>query len=183
MRFANKMMLVPAVRNEPELEKMSALDQEMAKILKNRSLSTLEKMKKYHQVLQQNLAVEARLKQKGVPRDDDMYITKDFVHSTPLKKENVDVDADDELNDDINEQETGEEQMEISDIKPFAVNWSSRVKKSFTNLFDAMKKSPTPQQSLINSSEKKPKKPKQKQARKSWTGYHPYNTRQTNSSK
>ncbi len=60
-------MLVPAGRQEPEYDKLTVLDKEMMQILKNKSLSTLEKVKLYHQTLQKNLAIEARLKQKSTP--------------------------------------------------------------------------------------------------------------------
>ena len=66
MKFANKMVLVPAGRAEPEFDTLSVLDQAMANILKNKSLSTIEKISLYQQVLQKNMAVEARLKQKSV---------------------------------------------------------------------------------------------------------------------
>lgn len=66
MKFAKKMMLVPAGREEPEIQMLSELDKEMSLILKNRTLSTVEKMKYYQQALQKNLALENRLNQKGI---------------------------------------------------------------------------------------------------------------------
>jgi hypothetical protein len=67
MKFAKKMMLVPAGRQDPEIDKMSVLDKQMAMILRNNKLSTREKMKMYHQILRKNLAFEKRLQQKSVP--------------------------------------------------------------------------------------------------------------------
>jgi hypothetical protein len=65
MKFANKMMLVPAGRSEPEFNELNTLDREMANILENKDLTSFEKINLYHQILQKNLAVESRLRQKS----------------------------------------------------------------------------------------------------------------------
>ena len=56
-------MLVPAGRPNASIEKMTELDKQMTAILKNDKLSTLEKIKLYHQVLRRNIEIENRVEQ------------------------------------------------------------------------------------------------------------------------
>ena len=44
-------------REEPETEKMSELDMEMSRVLKNTSLSIKEKVEKYNEILRRNYIV------------------------------------------------------------------------------------------------------------------------------
>ena len=60
MKFATKMMLVPAGRVDPEINYLSELDKQMSEVLKNKRLSSNEKMNLYNQILRKNLAIEAR---------------------------------------------------------------------------------------------------------------------------
>jgi hypothetical protein len=71
MRFAKKMMLVPAGRGLPELETMTALDNEMASVLKNQQLSAFDKINMYNQILNKNMVVEARVKQQKVSNSEN----------------------------------------------------------------------------------------------------------------
>jgi hypothetical protein len=71
MKYATKMMLVPAGRAEPEIETMSGLDKDMSNVLRNNKLTADEKISLYHQILLKNLAVESRLKQKSFTRLDN----------------------------------------------------------------------------------------------------------------
>ena len=63
MEITKKMMLVPAGRPNASIEKMTELDKQMTAILKNDKLSTLEKIKLYHQVLRRNIEIENRVEQ------------------------------------------------------------------------------------------------------------------------
>ena len=70
------MKLVPAGREEPEIEKLNELDKQMYLILKNKKLTNLEKVRLYHQILMKNINAEARLKQKPVVVDSGVDISE-----------------------------------------------------------------------------------------------------------
>ena len=70
MKFSKKMILIPSTgREEPETEKMSELDMEMSRVLKNTSLSIKEKVEKYNEILRRNIVFENRLLQKPVSEE------------------------------------------------------------------------------------------------------------------
>ena len=84
MKFSSKMILVPATgREEPECEKMSELDQEMSKMLRNPRLSIKEKVEMYNEVLRRNLIFESRLMQKpqGIENKIEAVIDSALVDS------------------------------------------------------------------------------------------------------
>lgn len=84
MKFAKKMMLVPAGRAIPEIETMTALDNEMANVLKNNQLSTNEKINMYNQILQKNLLFESRLKKKNTkPRNNNIQMPGSSIQVKP----------------------------------------------------------------------------------------------------
>jgi hypothetical protein len=87
MKFSRKMILIPASgREEPETEKMSELHQEMSAILKNRWLSTKEKVEMYNEVLRRNLIFESRLLRKPQGSQENIY--HNFVLSVGNKSMN-----------------------------------------------------------------------------------------------
>ena len=63
MKFARKMMLVPAGRQPLELTTMSDLDTAMTNVINSKNLTTLEKINLYSQILKKNLKVEEKFKQ------------------------------------------------------------------------------------------------------------------------
>ena len=65
MKFAEKMMLVPAGRLPLEVSSLTELDQAMTNVINNKSLSTLEKINLYSRILKKNLLIEERLKGKS----------------------------------------------------------------------------------------------------------------------
>ena len=63
MKFARKMMLVPAGRQPLELTTMSDLDTAMTNVINSKNLTTLEKINLYSQILKKNLKIEEKFKQ------------------------------------------------------------------------------------------------------------------------
>ena len=65
MKFAQKMILVPAERPDPEQASLSTLDQAMSSVLFNKNLTNVEKVNLYQQILRKNLTLDAKIKQKS----------------------------------------------------------------------------------------------------------------------
>ncbi len=86
------MVLVPFGRQEPEIEKLSSLDEEMSKILKNRKYSVLQKLKLYQNVLRKNITMEARLKQKSSPVIDHEKTNEHEIFPKNFKDEEDEID-------------------------------------------------------------------------------------------
>ena len=84
MKLAQKMMLVPAGRPDPEISSLSNLDQAMSNVLNNKNLTNIDKINLYQMILRKNLAVEARLRQKSVniPNKPDETILDTTVATT-----------------------------------------------------------------------------------------------------
>jgi hypothetical protein len=95
MKFAKKMMLVPAGRAAAEIETMSALDNEMASVLKNNQLTPNEKMNIYNQILNKNIITETRLKQKmskKPKKEETVSAVKIEENAIPVEVNEVDED-------------------------------------------------------------------------------------------
>jgi hypothetical protein len=78
MEFANKFLLTPAGRPDPSLSKMSELDKEMSKILKDPKKSTFEKMKLYFQTLKRNIDIETNMRNNEKVPESGPY--KNLLH-------------------------------------------------------------------------------------------------------
>jgi hypothetical protein len=89
MEFANKMLLVPAGRPDPNVKKMSQLDRQMEAILKNKKLSNFEKMKLYNQVLQSNLDLEKRFVSSFRKKRQDNKQQGHFTFKAELPKNSI----------------------------------------------------------------------------------------------
>ena len=71
MKFAKKMILVPAGRPEPSTQHLTELDKQMADVLKNNQLSDYEKIVKYNYILSRNKLIDSNIKESIKQNDND----------------------------------------------------------------------------------------------------------------
>ena len=71
MKFAKKMILVPAGRPEPSTQHLSELDKQMADDLKNNQQSDHEKIVKYNYILSRNKLIDSNIKESIKQNDND----------------------------------------------------------------------------------------------------------------
>ena len=105
MKLAQKMILVPTGRPDPELASLSNLDQAMSNVLHNKNLTNVETVNLYQQILRKNLTVDAKLKQKS----------HNPIVSKPIDSENT------------IRSEAVEEISELEDINPMETSGLNRM--------------------------------------------------------
>jgi hypothetical protein len=98
MKFAKKMILVPAGRPEPSTQHLSELDKQMADVLKNNQLSDYEKIAKYNYILSRNKLIDSNIKDnlkliendendklREIIRDEINKLTTTIAYNSSLK--------------------------------------------------------------------------------------------------
>ena len=127
MKFAQKMMLVPAGRVPLEVSALSELDQAMTNVINNKSLSPLEKINLYSNILKKNLTIEERLKGKNI--QTKLTGTQKEIPNieNEIKQENIKNEGEDKEENEVEDMEISKNLGNLSIFSP--TNYSDIVKK------------------------------------------------------
>ena len=131
MKFARKMMLVPAGRQPLELTTMSDLDTAMTNVINSKNLTTLEKINLYSQILKKNLKIEEKFKQIQPNVVPESFNVKTETNVEQLKEEE-EVDQ--------NVQKDQEEVYVSPELVPVKLDYASALKSISTSAFKSIPK-------------------------------------------